>query len=216
MKIYLDIETLPADWSDAEIDKAARAAVPGNYTKAESIDKWIAENREDVYRRTSLDGFHARLLCIGYAIGEDAPAEVIYDEHGCSGWALGEFLKVLDQMWRAHQTIEFCGHNIAAFDLPMLRRMAWRAGEQRLARLLPNRPRAMTVIDSVDLWRGTDVHGKIPKLSQLAEFFGAGEKAGGIDGSQVYDYWSRGEHEALKAYCRQDVEMTRAIIEAML
>lgn len=216
MKVYLDIETLPADWSDEQIDQAARAAVPSNYSKPETIDKWIAENRQEIYRRTSLDGFHARLLCIGYAVGDDAPAEVIYDAHGGGGWALEEFRKVLEHVHLAHGSIEFCGHNIAAFDLPMLRRMAWRAGEKRLARMLPNRVRSMAIVDSVDLWRGTDVHGKIPKLSALAAFFGAGEKAGGIEGSQVYDYWLRGEHAALEEYCRQDVELTRSIIEAML
>lgn len=212
MHVYIDIETLPADWSEAQIVSHVTAHVPGNYTKPETVQKWIEEHADELHRRTALDGLHARLLCIGLAIGDDDPVEVIYS-------ATADVHELCDELYDRLERIPtpvFCGHNVAGFDLPMLRRFAWLSGHKRLARLLPGRPRSQFMIDTLDLWKGTDTHAKHVKLSQLAEFFNCGTKGEGLDGSQVYDAWLRGEHDRIGRYCAQDVELVRAIVEAMV
>ena len=63
--LYLDIETLPVDWSDEQIDAHALASVPGNYTKPDSIAKWVEEHRLEQWSRTALDWRYARICAIG-------------------------------------------------------------------------------------------------------------------------------------------------------
>jgi uncharacterized protein YprB with RNaseH-like and TPR domain len=212
MNVYIDIETLPADWTEAEILAHAEAHVPSNYTKAESRAKWVEEHGYELHRRTSLDGLHARVLCIGIALGEDDPVDVIYSPTADVHDLADTLYDHLEQV--AHPV--YVGHNVAGFDLPMLRRLAWRAGHKRLARMFPSRPRSPQVIDTQELWSGTDLSRPRVKLSALAKFFDAGDKGEGLDGSQVYDAWLRGEHERIAAYCRQDVELVRNLVEAML
>ena len=212
MHVYIDIETLPADWTEERIQAHAVAHVPGNYTKPESKAKWVEENASDLHRRTSLDGLHARVLCIGLAIGDDDPVEVLYSPDAYVH-------DLADALYERLESIPhpvYVGHNVANFDLPMLRRLAWRAGHKRLARLFPSRPRSPQVIDTQELWAGSDSNRPRVKLADLARFFDAGDKAEGLDGSQVYDAWLRGEHERIAAYCRQDVELVRNLVEAML
>ena len=73
--IYIDIETVPAQGlAPHEITAIVEKKVPKNYSKPESIRKWITDNRENVYHRTGLDPMLGRLLCIGVAVehkGED-------------------------------------------------------------------------------------------------------------------------------------------------
>jgi len=212
VNIYIDIETLPADWSDAQIEAHARQNVPGNYSKPETIEKWITDNADELHRRTALDGMHARLLCVGLAVGDDEPVDIIYSE-------TVDIHELCDQLFDHLENVlhpVFIGHNVAGFDLPMLRRFAWRAGHKRLARLFPSRPRSPQVIDTLDLWKGTDAHGKGIRLAQLAEFFGYPGKKEDLDGSQVYDAFLRGEHERIARYCAGDVELVRNLVDAML
>jgi hypothetical protein len=49
------------------------------------------------------------------------------------------------------------------------------------------------------------------KLADIAEFLGVGEKAEGLSGSEIYPAWLAGEHDRIRRYCAQDVELTRAI-----
>jgi|DEB19_MinimDraft_3_1074340.scaffolds.fasta_scaffold120914_2 3'-5' exonuclease len=212
MHVYLDIETLPADWSPEQIEAHATTRLPGNYSKPETIAKWIAENAAEIHRATSLDGLHARVLCIGLAIGDDDPVEVLYSPTA-DAVDLSEML--YERLERIPHPV-YVGHNVANFDLPMLRRMAWRAGHKRLARLFPSRPRSPQVIDTQELWAGSDSNRPRVKLSHLAAFFDAGDKGEGLDGSEVYGAWLRGEHQRIADYCRQDVQLVRNLLEAML
>ena len=110
--LYLDIETLPAAWSDAEIDAHALASVPGNYSKLDTIAKWIAENRLEVHARTALDWRHARILAIGYAL-DDAPATTLYNGQGSDEGLLAMFDALSGVVARAGalEGLVIVGHN---------------------------------------------------------------------------------------------------------
>jgi len=212
MFAYIDIETLPAAWSPDRIREHAASAVPANYTKHDTIAKWIDEHADEAWRRTALDSLHARILCIGVAL-EDEPVEVCYNEDGDDA-GLHRLLSWLDERLRMAESdgsgVSLVGHNIAGFDLPMLLRSAWRLNHP-VASQLPRRPRDGRVVDTGELWRATDPAPGRTSLAKIATFLGLGEKAEGLDGSKVYDAWHAGEHDRIRRYCAADVELVREI-----
>jgi hypothetical protein len=211
MHVYIDIETLPAAWSDAEIDAHAAKSVPGNYTKPDSITKWIAENRAELHARTALDGFHARLLAVGVAIEDEDPV-VLYTEAGSDTGALG-VLEELSRIVPRGDGVTWVGHNILGFDLPMLRRCCWRYGQgSNAAHVLSGRlavRRSPQVVDTQEVWAGTE-RGRYYRLDDVARAVGLQGK-GGMSGADVYPAWVAGEHERIRSYCAADVALTRAV-----
>jgi len=207
--LYLDIETLPAAWTDEQVDAHALASVPGNYTKPESIAKWVEEHRLEQWLRTALDWRYARICCIGVIveIGHDVQERtvIMLDEHG-ERKMLGELDAILVQY--APDTI--VGHNIVGFDLPRLHIAAARTLPSLARRLSEYRGHRHAVQDTMRLAMGAERC----RLGDLATALGLEGKSG--DGSQVYELWVEGRQDAIAAYCLQDVEVTRAVYRALV
>jgi predicted PolB exonuclease-like 3'-5' exonuclease len=207
--IYLDIETLPAAWTDEQMDAHAAASVPGNYTKPESIAKWIEEHRLETWLRTALDWRHARICAIGVIveIGHDVQERTVamLDEHG-ERKMLGELDAIMEQY--APDTI--VGHNVIGFDLPRLHIAAARTLPSLARRLADYRGHRHAVVDTMRLAMGMERC----RLGDLAIALGLEGKSG--DGSQVWDLWLAGCRDEISAYCLQDVEVTRAVYRALV
>ncbi len=207
--LYLDIETLPAAWTDEQVDAHALASVPGNYTKPESIAKWVEEHRMEQWLRTALDWRYARICCIGVIveIGHDVQERtvIMLDEHD-ERKMLGELDAILVQY--APDTI--VGHNIVGFDLPRLHIAAARTLPSLARRLSEYRGHRHAVQDTMRLAMGAERC----RLGDLATALGLEGKSG--DGSQVYELWVEGRKDVLAAYCLQDVEVTRAVYRALV
>jgi predicted PolB exonuclease-like 3'-5' exonuclease len=207
--IYLDIETLPAAWTDEQVDAHAAASVPGNYTKPESVAKWIAENRQEAWLRTALDWRHARICAIGVIveIGHDVQERTVamLDEHG-ERKMLGELDAIMEQY--APDTI--VGHNVIGFDLPRLHIAAARTLPSLARRLADYRGHRHAVVDTMRLAMGAERC----RLGDLAIALGLEGKSG--DGSQVWDLWLADCRDEIAAYCLQDVEVTRAVYRALV
>jgi len=208
--LYIDIETLPAAWTDEQIDAHAASSVPGNYTKPESIAKWIEEHRVETWLRTALDWRHARICAIGVIveIGHDVQERIVImlDEHG-ERKMLGE----LDAIFTQYAPDTIVGHNVVGFDLPRLHIAAARNGVPLLARRLSwYREHRNAVVDTMRLAMGSERC----RLGDLATALGLEGKSG--DESQVYELWVEGRQDAIAAYCLQDVEVTRAVYRALV
>ena len=207
--LYLDIETLPAAWEDEQIDAHAAASVPGNYTKPESIAKWIEEHRLEQWLRTALDWRHARICAIGVIveIGHDVQERIVImlDEHG-ERKMLGE----LDAIFAQYAPDTIVGHNVVGFDLPRLHIAAARTLPSLARRLSEYRGHRHAVQDTMRLAMGAERC----RLGDLATALGLEGKSG--DGSQVYELWVEGRKDVLAAYCLQDVEVTRAVYRALV
>ena len=55
------------------------------------------------------------------------------------------------------------------------------------------------------------------KLDTLAKALNLqSSKEGGIDGSQVYDFYLKGKHKEIYEYCERDVQLTRKIYKRMI
>jgi predicted PolB exonuclease-like 3'-5' exonuclease len=207
--LYIDIETLPAAWTDEQIDAHAAASVPGNYTKPESIAKWIEEHRLETWLRTALDWRHARICAIGVIveIGHDVQERIVImlDEHGER-----KMLAELDAIIVQYAPDTIVGHNVAAFDLPRLHIAAARALPSLARRLSEYRGHRHAVQDTMRLAMGAERC----RLGDLATALGLEGKSG--DGSQVYELWVEGRQDDVAAYCLQDVEVTRAVYRALV
>ena len=212
--LTLDIETLPADWTDEQKAAHAAASVPGNYSKPDTIAKWIAENADDCHRRTSFDWRYCRILCIGYAIDNEAP--------GCIYSPTADPMPLLDGLADVFRSIRarnhggevrIIGYNVARFDLPRLRLLAAKLRHPALSDL-PGERYARNVADTMLMAGGTDPTMN-PKLSDLAAYLGLDGKGEGLDGSKVYDAWLAGEHERIARYCAQDVALTRDVFRVL-
>jgi len=207
--LYIDIETLPAAWEDEQIDAHAAASVPGNYTKPESIAKWIEEHRLETWLRTALDWRHARICAIGVIveIGHDVQERIVImlDEHGER-----KMLCELNAIMQQYEPDTIVGHNVVGFDLPRLHIAAARTLPSLARRLSEYRGHRHAVQDTMRLAMGAERC----RLGDLATALGLEGKSG--DGSQVYDLWCDGRQDAIAAYCLQDVEVTRAVYRALV
>lgn len=222
MLIVLDIETLP-DLRPGALE-AIKATIkpPGNYSKAESIQKWLDENAEGEalvkWKKTALDGASGQLCAIGFAVEDEAPVVLVRDDD--ADQEVGLLFRFYEVMTRAladrnahPASVRWCGHNVG-FDL----RFLWQRSVVHEVRpplpLYPDaRPWSEHINDTMHLWAG---HGGTISLSALCRALGVPDpKAEGVDGSNVYDLWSFDRHDLIADYCRRDVEATRACYQRL-
>lgn len=217
MRIFVDIETIP-DQTPGALD-AIRATVkpPANYSKADTIAKWMAENgeaeAERAWRKTALSGTSGEVVCVGFAVGDDGEIESL---HRSPGESEADLLRafwrrvgglVLDEHHHHAAGVEWCGHNVA-FDLRFLKQ---RSTVHRIMPTLKTNPDARHgaghVFRTMAEWAG--VRDTI-SLDALCKALGVeSPKAGGFDGSQVYDAWIAGKAGEVAEYCKKDVEAAR-------
>lgn len=194
MKLFLDIETLPA--AGDKLDLLKRFWEEGN--KKSSKDTKISF--DNYFRMTSLSGEFGRIFCIGYAI-DDNEAECIS----------GEEKEVLTKFWEIAKDADlFVGHNVIDFDLRFIYKRSIILGVKPSRNLSFARYRSEPIFDTMKEWEkwsngGTSLH----KLSLILGI--ASPKEEGIDGSKVYDYFLAGKGDDIVKYCKRDIEATRAV-----
>lgn len=205
MRLFFDLETLP-DLSDGAKDRIKETLkAPGNYSKPDSIAKWIEDNADDAWRKTSFDGGYGSVCVIGYAIDDGAVTTIIADNEAD---ALSAFF---DDTLRGPivSPIEWVGHNVLGFDLPFL----WKRtviNRINVHNFIPKDARhgGGKVFDTMQAWAG---YKDRVSLGTLAKILGLSNHKGDFDGSMVYDAWVAGERQKVADYCGQDVELTREI-----
>lgn len=206
--VYLDIETCPADPSAWEPKEPISA--PATYKDPDKIAAYVAEKRTEQHQRTGLDVHAGRLLCAAVAVN-DGPVRVSYDR------SLANPAPVLDAVAAAIREalsdgrgrVTVVGHNIAGFDAPWLWRLAVRERHE-LATLLPYRKWGEGLADTMAMWSATNPREMIG-LATIARFLGVGAKGEGMSGAEVWPAYLRGEHERIRDYCAQDVELVREV-----
>lgn len=230
MRLFLDLESLPSQAEDAQEQAAYRIKVPGNYSKPESIAKYIGENIEGEYRKTALDGGYGHLLCASYAF-DDGPVETVStmpkDEDGSEPFTLDAehatlealFGEIAVRVQDSRTPPMIVGHNVT-WDLLFLWRRAvvlGLTGEYRSA-MLPIAPTPTPwgghIYDTQMAW--TWERNKFIKLDELCSILGIDspkvEVEGMVlDGSTVYDFWNGGYYQQIEEYNRRDVEAVREI-----
>lgn len=230
MKIFIDIETIPAQ--DPEAIKMLRAEAdeekllikaPSNYKDDAKIKEYILAKQieidaafEERYRKTSFDGAYGQIVCIGIAI-DNNPPNCFYNENkqGKESDILYAFYDYLRASYKPNDQMRptFIGHNLIAFDLRFIHQRSVMLGI-RPPSFIPfkAKPWDTTVFDTMTEWAGVGNRVSLAKLCKVfgidAKGFEIGEE---IDGSKVWDFVQAGRKYEVAQYCMGDVERTRQI-----
>jgi len=192
-RLYLDIETLPADENKHETLRFLHA-------KKKKKD----EDFEQYLLNTGFDGTFGRILCIGYAV-DDEPTQVLYCD--------GNEKKMLEEFWDiARDATLFIGHNIIDFDMRFIFQRSvmngvvpsWNDRDLSFARY-----RSYPMFDTMREWTKWSMNNI--GLEALALAMGIPSPKDGIDGSQVYKFYQDGKVKEICEYCKRDVETTREV-----
>lgn len=207
-KLYLDIETLPAEEDKHEIVR---------FLHAKKAEKKAARSRtgeskmdfEQYLLQTCFDGCFGRILCIGYALN-DNPVDVLYEN--------GDEKVMLEKFWELAKNADlFVGHNVMDFDLRFIfQRSVVNKVEPARKDLSFARYRSFPIFDTMHEWNKWAFSNNSVGLEHLALSLGIPTPKDGIDGSQVYPFYKAGRVDEILEYCKRDVETTRAVYKRMV
>jgi len=223
MNIFIDVETLPSLSPDAREQSRKGVKPPGNIKKPESIAAWWETEGEtaieEAYRKQALDAAHGELCAVGFASDDSAPVSLVRGlgepEAAFIYRALIAIKELIDgetrtgpdgNVWPEEPL--FIAHN-APFDLGFLLRRCWVNNLRPPFRIpAPSARDGKDYGDTMTLWAG--YRGTIG-LDRLCRALNVpSPKDNGMDGSQVFDRWQAGEHDAIAHYNAADVEAVRA------
>jgi hypothetical protein len=215
-KMFLDIETLPAQEDKHEILRFLY-----DKKKAKKNKKDECENETDFEQHllgTSFDGAYGRILCIAYAI-DDQPVEVLNGDGNEAGM-LQKFWEIVDSISTPNRNpnwpdygVQFIGHNVMDFDLRFIYQRSIVNKIKPAYNLSFARYRDYPIYDTMKewvKWANANVG-----LESLALALGIPTPKDDIDGSQVYDFWKEGKTKEICEYCKRDVECTREVYKRM-
>lgn len=204
MKLFIDIETIPADEKIKDVAITQALSKQNKYQN----NKKTVKSRETLYHDTAISGDFGQIFCIGYAI-DNQNVEIIK----------GQEADILKTWWQVADRADlFIGHNIMDFDLRFIFKRSIINKIKPTARHLNlsfARYRNFPIYDTMREWEKWSQ--SFISLDTLAKALGLeSSKDGGINGSQVYNYYLKKKYEAIYEYCKRDVELTRKIYKRMV
>lgn len=218
--LYLDIETLPCSDPKVIAEIAASIKPPGTIKKQESIDAWMAENKDaavkEAVHKTGFSGLYGSIACICYAFDDGEVFSVSVSNEISEKVMLESFyLHVFNtSAIDSHRgmvggDLTVVGHNVVGFDLPFIK-------HRSIINKVKPSPQFIKAFD--DKW-GKDVKDTMimwspdkerrASMDNLCKAFGIHGK-GDFDGSMVADTWPVDPEKVIE-YCRDDVRRTREI-----
>lgn len=211
-KLFLDIETLPADESSQlkleylfkrQLEKKSKKK---DASEEVEIEGKVADKFDDYLGKTSLDGGFGRVLCIGYAVNNEA-TQVLYEPT--------DEIMMLRKFWLLAETCDlFIGHNVMDFDLRFLFQRSVVLKVKPTKDLNFARYRNHPIFDTMREW--TKWNRDYIGLEHVALALGFSTPKEGVDGSQVADFHKQGRDKEICDYCMRDVETTRQVYKRMV
>lgn len=214
--LYLDIETIGAPTADQIAEIEASITPPSNYKSEEALTKWAAGKPalvKEAIDRTALNGLAGQIICIGWAWGNAEPGAAIDVGVGEPMTLKVALNAINEQKPRDAYRPVIVGHNVANFDIRFLWQRAFVLGV-KMPPWFPRSPAPWDdkVHDTMHMWGGArDYVG----LDAICRAMGLPGKSN-ITGADVGRLWAEGQHDAIAAYCRADVERVRAVHRKML
>lgn len=199
-KMYLDIETIPADKDQHELIK--------NLHEKKTADKKTDKTVEDVIAETSMSGAFGRIFCICYAIDEEPVQTLCATEE-----------EMLSKFWDLAKDIDlFVGFNIIDFDL----RFIWQ--RSIVHKIKPSLNLTFTrfsghpIYDIMYEWsHWSGGIGSRIGLDGLAQALGIPSSKGGeVTGRTVYKAYKAGKLKEICEYCVKDVDVTRQVYKRLI
>ena len=199
INIFIDIETIPSEVKPSLDEIKA----PANYKDEAKILAYKIDNQEEEWKKQALLSHAGRIICIGYALNDD-PAQII---SGSEREITLKFSEILSE--NKNKMKYFIGHNIRAFDLKFLQHRLWKYGSSER---FPRGKYSGNILDTMVEF-GCNDYRDMTSLSNVAKFFDLPAKAG--KGSDVFDWWQKGELDTIYEYCKGDVELVRLVAKKM-
>ena len=214
--ITIDIETIPTQ--DETLQKHILSGVEsdGRLKDPEKIAADIASKSETAIHKTGLSGLFGQVLAVGMAEDDGEPI-CLYNTTGEANLLADVRALICPVRQHTKTPSAFCdqtlvGHNVSAFDVPFL-------SQRMMVNGLPplfkhgSKPWDLTVEDTMLMFACGARN--FYSLEDLCLSFGVESPKGGMDGSQVYEYYLAGRHEEIKEYCIKDVVATREVYRRM-
>lgn len=212
MNVFIDIETIP-DQSSGAIERIAKTIKhPAQMKKQETIDDWhngagkYAGEKEktinDAYLKTSFDGGRGQICSICFDV--DDKEFSIFSTSGDEKQLLVDFWKKISSN---SVSPLFVAHN-AKFDLPFLWHRSVVNGVIPSVSFNPHGRHGTSYFCTMEAWAG--FNGRI-SLNNLSDILGLGSKTEGMDGSQVWPEYQKGNIKKITDYCMDDVRLLKAI-----
>jgi predicted PolB exonuclease-like 3'-5' exonuclease len=217
-RLFLDIETIPADESCHETLRTLYEKKKAKKGKKEECED--QSDFEQFLLSTSFDGSFGRILCIAYAIDDD-PVQYLFN-NGDEAKMLKEFWKLVESIsfipprgnsWQPDYGVQFIGHNVMDFDLRFIYQRSIINKVKPAYNLNFARYKEYPIYDTMKEWVKWSM-GAVG-LEHLAFALGIPTPKDGIDGSQVFDFYKAGKVKEICEYCMRDVEATRAVYKRM-
>lgn len=215
--LYLDIETIPAQSEDVRAIIAAGVKPPAQMKKAETIAAWEAEQKaaavDEAIAKTSFNAVFGQVCCIGFAVDSSPVTSISWPINASDEReALKGFFSVADDALKMRFPT-LVGHYIAGFDIRFIWQRCMVLGI-RVPAWMPKDPKPWDggVFDTMTAWAGAKDTISMDTLCQALGIEGKGD----VDGSMVGKMFAEGKHKEIAAYCRDDVERTRAIHRKMM
>lgn len=207
MNVYIDLETIPEQNPNMD-DYKKLVKPPGNMKKQETIDKWMKENldseAEKLWLKTSFDGGKGEICCIGVSVNGNT--QVLVGEEKAMLIQLNNLIIGASEFGHAKQEVNFIAHN-AKFDLPFLHKRFVINGIKPQFKCNFNGRHNQHHFCTMEEWAG--FNGRISQ-DNLCKILGLPLK-NGMDGSQVWPEYQKGNIDKIAEYCKSDVETVIAI-----
>jgi hypothetical protein len=171
---------------------------------------------QDLWRKTSFDGASGHICVIGVSIDDQPPVSIYRDDwHASEATVLREFFSLVDSVCADSPNVQptFIGHNVIGFDLRFIYQRAVVLGVKP-SHNVPFNARPLgdrAAFDTMTAWAGFGNRISLDKLARALKVGGKGD----IDGSMVWDYVKDGRISEVADYCKNDVELTRAVYKRM-
>lgn len=243
LKLVIDIETIPdqtpnaveliakdlvvkaPDLTKPKLIEALGLGADGKFkTVAELKEMWLEEFGEsakleqakDKWLKTSFDGVSGQICCICVSTLTGSVVKMIGSEAEIlthlNAFILGATLDVYPARAEKGFDVYFIGHNSKKFDLPFLHKRYVINKIKPSFNLIPHGRHNQNCFDTMEEWAG---YGNRISMDNLAKALGVKGKTEGMNGSQVYPEYQKGNIDKIADYCADDVECTKEIYKRL-
>lgn len=200
--LMLDIETAPIEGVESFL---GRIIPPANYSKPESIAKYIEEKTAEEKNRTSLDPDLCRVVALAFQFQGDPTIKggVAKDE--------AQEKVLISRLWEVVRAEPFfptlCGFNVAGFDIPVLLRRSLFLGIHAPPIRLGRYAYQMKNVNDLQITLTMDRHEKFRMRSKdwWLKRLKIDETDNPCTGADVGALIALGDFDTVLAHCKADV-----------
>jgi len=205
--LIVDVETVAIKDVETYLEPVS---APSNYKDAEKIKAYILEETQRQAAKAALDIDLARIVCLGWQLGEESGHWIIKDE-------IAE-QTILAEFWRQFWPVYVPGHTIAVtfnglnYDLPLLLRRSLYLGVPAPKLQLERFKHA----DAIDLMQILSMDGRLRLhgLRFYCQRFGIPVDDESV-GADIAGLVAAGDWAAVEKHCTADVAATHALAVRM-